>query len=401
MNPRNCSYSNSGITPFLHSAYNYWHFIRLPVSWRSIVFYAESGQDWHHFSPIIDYCCTTLGQKVCYISSDRNDPGLIPANDNVRSFYMKAGLWQILFFQFLRADVLVLTMIDLQLFHLKRSIHPVHYIYIFHSISSTHMVDYENSYDHYDSIFCVGPFQVAEIRKREELKHLPAKHLFEHGYTRLEQLYDQGLRHHTERSCTSRATVLLAPTWGPNTILHLHGQELIAILVNAGYRVIVRPHYQTMKLAPGVVSAIREKYGENPLVSFVTAMGETQSLFDSDVLICDWSSISIEYSLGLEKPVLFIDLPRRQRNETYTQLGIEPMEVQIRPLVGTIIPPSNLQQVPAAIERLRAAPDQFKQQIRQLRSSLIFNFGSSLVAAAMEICRIAREKRQNSSYARN
>ena len=85
---------------------------------------------------------------------------------------------------------MVLTMLDLHNFHLKRSLHPVRYVYVFHSMGSTHMVDHANSYDHYDSLFCVGPHHVAEIRRREELHGLPPKHLFAHGYPRLERLVE-------------------------------------------------------------------------------------------------------------------------------------------------------------------------------------------------------------------
>ena len=73
---------------------------------------------------------------------------------------------------------MVLTMLDLQNFHLKRSLHPVRYAYVFHSMGSTHMVDHANSYDHYDSLFCVRPHHVAEISRREALHGLPPKHLF-------------------------------------------------------------------------------------------------------------------------------------------------------------------------------------------------------------------------------
>jgi hypothetical protein len=43
------------------------------------------------------------------------------------------------------------------------------------------MVDHENSFDHYETLFCTGPHQVREIRRREELA-LPPKHLFDYGH---------------------------------------------------------------------------------------------------------------------------------------------------------------------------------------------------------------------------
>ena len=117
-------------------------------------------------------------------------------------------------FQTLKADVMVLTMLDLGNFQLKRSLHPVHYVYVFHSMGSTHMVDHENSYDHYDSLLCAGPHHVEEIRRREQLKGLPPKHLFPRGYPRLERLVEiaadaaaqaVGSRHRAARAHVGRA----------------------------------------------------------------------------------------------------------------------------------------------------------------------------------------------------
>ena len=73
------------------------------------------------------------------------------------------------------ADLLLTQLLDLDNFDLKRSVHPVHYVYMFHSLISTHMADHANSYDHYDTILCAGPHQAREIRRREELEGLPAK----------------------------------------------------------------------------------------------------------------------------------------------------------------------------------------------------------------------------------
>ena len=91
----------------------------------------------------------------------------------------------------------------------------MHYVYVFHSMGSTHMVDHENSYDHYDSLLCAGPHHVAEIRRREQLKGLPPKHLFAHGYPRLERLVEArrggapagavGARHRAARADMGRA----------------------------------------------------------------------------------------------------------------------------------------------------------------------------------------------------
>src|SRR5690606_13476687 len=135
---------------------------------------------------------TRLQRKVCYVTSDRNDPGLVYQHPNYQSVFLPEGLFLTAFFQMNQSDVFVLTMMDLGNLHLKRSLHPVHYVYLFHSMGSTHMVDHANSFDHYDSLFCTGPHQIKEIRRREELKGLPAKHLFDYGHPRLEQVLHEG-----------------------------------------------------------------------------------------------------------------------------------------------------------------------------------------------------------------
>ncbi len=376
---------------FLKSFQNYRAFNRLTPDQRNIVVYSESGQDWHHFQKIIEELLSN-SRAVCYISSDPLDPGLSKKHFLFKSFYIKPGFWQILLFQFLKADCLLLTMIDLNIFQLKRSINPVHYIYLFHAMGSTHMVDFENSYDHYDTILCVGPHQVKEIRKREELKGLPPKNLVPHGYARVEELFAEAANRY--KLPQKPYSILLAPTWGENSILNLCGKEIIGVLLDAGFKVTLRPHYQTLKLNPEIVEEILKLYGKNPQLNYVNRMGDKDSLFDSDLLVCDWSSTSIEYALGLEKPVLYIDVPRRVRNPAYQELGLEPMEVSIRNEVGYVLKMDELENAPSVIEELLSDPARFKKKIAGLREKILFNFGKSVETGAREIIKIADSQRQ-------
>jgi YidC/Oxa1 family membrane protein insertase len=102
--------------------------------------------------------------------------------------------------------------------------------------------------------------------------------------------------------------------------------------------------------------------------------------------------MAIEYALGLEKPVLFVDLPRRVRNPDWQALGIEPQEVAIRTLTGEIVSPQNLHKVPERIARLLEKQEDFRQRMVSLRSQMVFNIGSSIEAGAREIARLADEK---------
>lgn len=369
---------------------SYRRFQKLPPNDRRIVFYSESHQDWHHLQPLIDFLVERLSRTVCHVTSE-GTAALPVSRPGLHAFRIRSSAVLTWFFQMLKTDVMALTMLDLQNFHLKRSKHPVHYTYVFHSMGSTHMVDHENSYDHYDSLLCVGPHHVAEIRRREELKGLPPKHLFAHGYGRLERLVEAAAAERP-RPPAQPTTVLLAPTWGEHSILHVCGPPLIDALLRAGLRVILRPHYQTARLAPRVVQGLTARFGQDPRFRHVDRMGETDSLLESDLLISDWSAMAIEYGLGLGRPVLFVDVPPRVRNPKYAELGLEPMEMRIRRELGTVLPLDRVADAPAYVADLLRGAREFRDRMVALRAAWVFNFGRSVEVGAREIARLADER---------
>jgi YidC/Oxa1 family membrane protein insertase len=369
---------------------SYRRFQKLPSRDRNIVFYSETHQDWHHLRPLSDFLTERLSRTVCHVTSE--PAAVLPSapSGRLHAFRVGGGAVCTWLFQTLKADVMVLTMLDLGNFQLKRSLHPVHYVYVFHSMGSTHMVDHANSYDHYDSLLCAGPHHVEEIRRREQLEGLPPKHLFPRGYPRLEQLVEVATS--SPRPPSDPATVLLAPTWGAQSTLHVCGGPLIAALLGAGLRVILRPHYQTARLAPRLVASLVAQFGADPRFRHVDRMEESASLLESDLLISDWSAMAIEYALGLGKPVLFVDVPPRVRNPKYAALGLESMEMRIRRELGRILPLDRVADAPRYVAELIRGAGAFRERSVAFREQWAFNFGRSVEVGAREIARIADER---------
>ena len=79
-------------------------------------------------------------------------------------------------------------------------------MYLFHALVSTHMMYRYGAFDHYDSILCVGPHQVAEIRKHEEINKLSPKRLIEAGYYRLERIYQSYQKYLQNKSSSTLKT---------------------------------------------------------------------------------------------------------------------------------------------------------------------------------------------------
>jgi len=359
---------------------------------RAIVFYAEDAGSWVHFAPIIRELTGPMGREICYLTSSQDDPVLQSAQPNIHAFYIGSGVVRTTLFMVLRAGVLVMTMPDLMAYQVKRSkVHPVHYAYVFHSMCSTHMIYRKGAFDHYDTIMCVGPHHTREIRATEEAYGLPRKELIEHGYSRLDSMCRKidTFRAVSPADNRWKKHVLVAPSWGPHGLLETRGVALIRFLLDAGYRVTVRPHPMTAKKWPMVIREIRRHFEGKPGFCLETDIGSSLSLESADIMMSDWSGAAMEYAFVFERPVLFVDVPRKVNNPDYLDIQWDPLEVSIRDQIGELISLDKLEDVSEKIERLCSDPDAFQDRIRDARSRSVYNVGTSGVVGASYVAQIA------------
>jgi len=370
---------------------HYRRFKRLSVQDRAIVFYAEHSGYYPYFEGIIKKLTDEYGRTLCYITSDRHDPILSNPDPRIKTFYLNKLLP--FFMAFIRCKVFVMTLTDLNKFHLKRSINPVHYVYVFHALVSTHMMYRYGAFDHYDCILCAGPHHVEEIRQREKLNNLPPKTLIEAGYYPLERIYQDYQGYVRQKpSQADRETILIAPSWGADNVLESCGEELVGLLLREGYQVIVRPHPETVKHSPGLIAQLTTKFGKNPDFTLEKSIATHDSLLRADVLICDCSGVALEYALGTERPVLFLDVPVKIKNENYRDLNIEPLELATRTKIGVIVKPEELATVPTVISQLISAARQYKNAIIELREQYLFHFGKSAEIGATYVHRLISQE---------
>ena len=240
------------------------------------------------------------------------------------------------------------------------------------------MVFRPKAYDAYDTILCVGPHHMREIRQNEATNQLRPKQLIAHGYGRLDAIIEAARTQAVFRPSPGAAKrVLIAPSWGPDCITARCADALIAILLRAEHQVTFRPHPMDVKQQKTMINRLGSKFGTHPRFTLELDIRSAQSLQESDVMISDWSGAALEFALGLERPVLFIDTPRKINNKDYLRLGCEPLEVLLRTEVGVVLSPHNLTDAPQHIAALCDRREQFVEQIRQARSRWIYNVGSS------------------------
>ena len=356
-------------------------FLQTPKSEKTIVFYSEQASYWAYFEGLIEALEQETNQSICYVTSDPDDPVLSLDNQRIRTFYLDRLLPS--FMDYVDCKVFVITVTELNLHQLRRSKQPVHYAYVFHALNSTHMAYRPQAFDHYDSILCCGPYHANEIRRDEELRDLPKKQLVEAGYYRLERLYEAA--QNRSASSAERKVVLVAPSWAANNVLEAHGVTLVRTLLRAGYEVILRPHPETIKRSTALVETIEGEFRDEAHFTLERSVATDDSILRADVLITDWSGIALEYAFGTERPVLYLDVPRKVHNEGYETLEIEPMEVRMRSQVGLVSPPSDIARIDQAIDRLINEREQYRDRIVALRAENIFHFGRSSEIGARHI----------------
>ena len=369
-------------------------FNKLNLDERSIVFYSEDISSFVHFEEIIYELTEKMGYQICYVTSAKDDPMLTNPNKKIKTFYIGLGATRTQFFMELKAELLVMTMPNLETYFIKRSrVYSVHYVYVFHSMVSTHRIYCKGAFDHFDSVFCVGQHHVEEISAMESVYDLDHKNLVECGYGLLDKLQKNKPVKNQER-CTEdgRKKILVAPSWGKKGLLETKGKELVKILLDAGYHVIVRPHPMTIRKWPKIINAIENEFKDNSNFEIEKDVSSFKSLYSAYGLISDWSGIGFEYAFICERPVLYIDVPHKNNNPDYNQIPYESLESSIRSLIGKIISPNELQSVPKIIESTYENIDLFKTKVQEVRNETVFNFGQSGIKGAQEIIKILHEK---------
>ena len=353
-------------------------FEKLDQKYRAIVFYSENEYDFIFFKSIVEKLTQEYDTKICYVTSSKTDPMLNCNDKNILPFYIGDGVAHKNFFINLKATILVMTMPDLETFHIKRSkVYPVHYVYIFHSLNSTQRAYTNTAFDNFDTIFCTGNYQIIEIQERERKFNLGEKKLVKHGYGRLDSLINEARSTDIRKSTSNNKVVLIAPSLGANGLIETKGQEIISILLDSGFYVILRPHPMTMKKSNKVIQKIEKEFKDNLNFKLETDIRNTESFFLCDCMISDWSGVAIEYAFAFEKPIFYIDTPQKINNPECDQIDLVPLEEKLRPQIGEVISLSELSLIPSKINQFLQSQNKFKEKIQKSREETVFNVGNS------------------------
>ncbi len=359
---------------------------------KHLVFYSESSGFYKYFADVIDYLLQHSNLSIHYITSDPNDAIFQKAQKEprIRPYYIGEKRLITLMMK-MDADMVVMTTPDLDNFYLKKSYvkKDVEYIYTAHGVGSTNLLLRNCALAHFDTIFCIGPYQIEELREEEYVYNLPSKTLVPCGYGLLDSVmtaYDSSL----SKRLKEKPQVLIAPSWQPDNILDTCIDPLLDSLLCGKYHIILRPHPEYCKRYPQKIAILKSRYKDklsqsNSGFELQTDFSSNETVFESDIVITDWSTICYEFSFATKRPTLFVNTPMKVMNPDYQRLKRIPLDIEIREKIGRSISPDTAGEIERVVEKLLMQADAYAQSIEKLLGECLFNPGQSGMAGGKYI----------------
>ena len=344
---------------------------------KELVFYSESSGFYKYFEGVIDHIIENSDITIHYLTSDINDRVFnFDKPQFIAYFCSPHGL--ITTFMKLDTEVAAMTLADFDVYQYKRSIarKDIEYIYIDHGFGSCNLTLRTGALNHYDTIFCNGKDYNEEIRATERVYDLPEKNLVNTGFGLFDTLFDSyNNSTHTEND---KPQILIAPSWQKDNILEYCLSPLLDGVLLLDAAIILRPHPEFIKRFPDKMESIFSKYEkqiDSGKLEIQTDFSSNSTVYNSDLVITDWSSIALEFSFTTQKPSLYINTPMKIMNPEWQKIGIEPMDLKLRAETGVSLDIEQLGNIDTVVLDLLRRKNEYKAAITNIISDRLYNVG--------------------------
>jgi len=298
-----------------------------------IIIYLEFDSDWNHISGIAEVMLEK--KKILIINSGSNKfITYLDKYPNLKVLNIDRGIFRTFIFNYLNAELVILSITDLNNSFLWKSRNVKKYVYVFHSITSTHMCYKENSFDNYDILLCVGSHQSKEIRKREEIKKLPRKKIINYFHNRI-HLMTNFIKKNKINYNNNK--IIICSSWGLGSIAESLDERFLINLLENKYEVFFQFHHMQLNRINKIKINYKKLIKKYSNFNFSFEYINIENLSKYVTMISDWSGAATEFAFGFKRKVIFFNLPKKIRNKNYEILKIEPLEVFIRYKIGVVL----------------------------------------------------------------
>lgn len=265
-----------------------------------VVIFTDSKRYWNIFHPICDEL-NRRGIRTEYWTESEDDPAFDYHYENVTCRYIGNLNKAITKLNIMNAYICLSTTPGLEVYQWKRSKYTDIYIHIWHAASCGLMYRMFGI-DWYDVLMLPGDFMEENLRKLEKIRNIPPRIMLKTGLPYFDVMANEVRSRTFEKSDT--VTVLVAPTWGVNSLFNQLGDALIDRLIETGYNIVIRPHPQSYTAEKGMIERLKTKYPENEHFHWNADNDNLNVLGSSDIMISDYSGVVYDYAIIFDKPVI-------------------------------------------------------------------------------------------------
>ena len=348
---------------------------------KQIVFYSEKNGFYKYFQNVIETILRKTDIVIHYITSDPKDEVFSLASEQFQVYYIGENKLIVLMMK-MEADIVCMTMPDLQKYHIKRSMvkDDIEYVYMDHGVGSLNLMLRKHALDYFDTIFTANDLVYAEMRAQEKAYGLKERTLVKWGSGVIDNMitnYEKSVVESDASQNGKEKTILIAPSWQQDNIMDSCIEGILKNLLGKGYHVILRPHPQYVRHFEDKLLAMQEEYKKYEDFTLQMDFSSNDTVYNADILMTDWSGIGYEYSFTTLKPSLFINTPMKMMNPDYQEIDVVPFDIEIRNKVGLSVELDEMDTIDQVVSRLLNDTSYSKEEMKKIRDTYLYNVGTS------------------------
>ena len=330
---------------------------------KKVVFFSESKNYRNYLLNLIKILDKENSLSVIYLTSDLKD--LEKISNKIIPIYIGAGFFRVLIFTFIKCEMVIMTLTDLGNHEIKRSKNCKNYIYLFHSLVSTHKGYTHRAFENYDVILSNGEYQKKELEICEKLFNFKKKKIFNTGYLYFENLFESKIDHTNK---IDEKKILIALSWNKSSknLFDNYAENIIKRLIDKEFNAILRTHPETLKRSNRTLENIKKNFLKFNNFKLNTDLTDLRPMNDSSLLITDNGGMALEYFITQKKPVLYINYSEKIHNEFFQKIKLNTVEDEFKKDFGTSMEIDELDKLDSFIKKAKENFYQNKEKINNL-----------------------------------
>lgn len=343
---------------------------------EEIVIFSEGRAYWYTFKPIVE-ALMDLGQPFRYLTLDLDDPGLLIENPSVQNRYIGSGGSAFARLGSVRAKIMLSTTPNIGTpgYPIPRPKKIDCLAHVCHGVGGVDTYR-KHAVDSCDAVILMSEFFEPSIRRLEQMRSLPPKELIGLGLPYFDELKKKAGR--DQDGGPAGRAVLIAPSWGAKGCLPMAAEFIIPQLLEAGYRVILRPHPQSRISEPELLRAIEAAFGDQAGFEMDMEVDASASMRAASLMISDKSGVRFDFAFLFEKPVLTVNFELPGGDYEASDLG-GAWEDGVSASLGPVVKADELSDIRPLVEQgLLMKPS----DMSAFREKYLRNFGNSGQAIA-------------------